>query len=305
MRFTIYQDSRLGGRKNNEDRTTYCYSRDALLMVVADGMGGHHYGEVAAQFAVQALAEAFQREARPTLADPFLFMQKGMLGAHHAITEFANRHRLADSPRTTCVACVVQNNVAYWAHAGDSRLFLIRNGGIAARTRDHSRIQLLLDEGMISEEQAATHPDRNKIYSCLGGPTSPEIDFSPKTRLEHGDILLLCTDGLWGVTPAEDMVAALKGGDLMQAVPRLLDQTEQHGGPHRDNLSVVAVRWEDNRRVDLTTSISTQAMADDQVTTRLDQFGRNPAYKTELTEDEIEQAIDEIRAAIAKYNPKP
>lgn len=304
MRFTIYQESRQGGRSNNEDRTTYCYSRDALLMVVADGMGGHHYGEIAAQIAVQTLADAFQREARPLLNDPFRFLQKGMTNAHHAILDYTARHRLKDTPRTTCVACVIQDNVAYWAHAGDSRLFMMRDGRVIAQTKDHSRIRLLVEEGMITEAQAAFHPDRNKIYSCLGGPTSPEIDFSRKTPLEHGDILLLCTDGLWGVTPAEDVAAALKGRDLMQAVPRLLDQTELRGGPHRDNLSVVAVRWEDTCIEDVTTSISTQAMAEDEVTTRLDQFGRNPAYKSELTDDEIEKAIDEIRAAIAKYNPK-
>ena len=74
MRFTIYQDSRQGGRGNNEDRTTYCYSREALLMVVADGMGGHHHGEIASQIAVQSLADSFQREARPTLDDPFRFL---------------------------------------------------------------------------------------------------------------------------------------------------------------------------------------------------------------------------------------
>ena len=76
MRFTIYQDSRQGGRSDNEDRTTYCYSREALLMVVADGMGGHHYGEIASQIAVQTLADTFQREARPTLDDPFRFLQR-------------------------------------------------------------------------------------------------------------------------------------------------------------------------------------------------------------------------------------
>ena len=79
MRFTIYQESRVGGRANNEDRTTYCYSRDALLMVVADGMGGHHYGEIAAQIAAQTLADSFQREARPLLADPFRFLQKALV----------------------------------------------------------------------------------------------------------------------------------------------------------------------------------------------------------------------------------
>ena len=125
MRFTIYQESRQGGRENNEDRTSYSYSRDALLMVVADGMGSHHYGEVAAQIAIQTLVNSFQREASPLLADPFRFLQKGLINAHHAILDYASRHRLDDSPRTTCVACIVLENVAYWAHAGDSRLFLM------------------------------------------------------------------------------------------------------------------------------------------------------------------------------------
>jgi len=304
MRFTIYQESRQGGRANNEDRLSYCYSRDALMMVIADGMGGHHHGEVAAQIAVQTLADAFQREARPALADPFRFLQKGMTNAHHAILDYTARHRLADSPRTTCVACVVQDNIAYWAHAGDSRLFLMRNGRIIAQTKDHSRIRLLLEEGLVSEAQAARHPDRNKIYSCLGSPTPPEIDYSRKTPLEHGDILLLCTDGLWGVTSGETMAIALKGANLLQVVPMLLSQAETKGGQYGDNLSVVAVRWEDHYVEEASSAISTQTMSIDQVTTRLDQFGRNPAYKSELSEDEIEAAIDEIRAAIDKYNPK-
>jgi len=304
MRFTIYQESRQGGRANNEDRTTYCYSRDALLMAVADGMGGHHYGEVAAQIAIQTLADTFQREARPLLADPFRFLQKSLTNAHHAILDYTARHHLKDTPRTTCVACIVQDNVAYWAHTGDSRLYLMRAGKVVAQTKDHSRIRLLLEEGMISEAQAAVHPDRNKIYSCLGSPTSPEIEFSRKTPLEHGDILLLCTDGLWGVTSGELMAVALKGTNLLQAIPMLLSQAEVKGGPHGDNLSVVAVRWEDSYVEDASSSISTQTMSQDEVTTRLEEFGRNPAYKSDLSEDEIEKAIDEIRATIDKYNPK-
>ena len=304
MRFTIYQDSRQGGRDNNEDRTTYCYSRDALLMVIADGMGGHHHGEIAAQIAVQTLANAFQNEAKPQLGDPFRFLQKGMTNAHHAILDYAARHRLPDSPRTTCVACVIQDNVAYWAHAGDSRLFLMRNGRVIAQSKDHSRIRLLLEEGLITEVQAARHPDRNKIYSCLGSPSAPEIDFSRKTPLEHSDILLLCTDGLWGVISGDQMAAALKGANLLQAVPMLLAQAEAKGGAHGDNLSVVAVCWEDNYIEAASSTISTQTMPADEVTTKLDEFGRNPSYKSDLSEDEIEAAIEEIRSAIDKYNPK-
>lgn len=303
MRFTIYQESRQGGRANNEDRTSYCYSRDALLMVIADGMGGHHHGEIAAQIAVQTLADSFQREAKPKVADPFRFLQKAMTNAHHAILDYSARHRMQDSPRTTCVACLVQDSVAYWAHAGDSRLFLMRNGRVTAQTKDHSRVRLLVEEGMISEAQAAVHPDRNKIYSCLGSPSAPEFEFSRKTPLEHGDILLLCTDGLWGVTSGELMAVSLKGANLIQAVPMLLSQAETKGGPHGDNLSVVAVRWEEAYVDDASSAISTQTMALNEVTTRLEEFGRNPAYKSDLSDEEIEKAIEEIRSTIDKYTP--
>lgn len=304
MRFTIFQESRQGGRSNNEDRTTYCYSRDALLMVVADGMGGHHHGEVAAQLAVQTLTSNFQREARPALVDPFRFLQKALMNAHHAVLDYADLHRLADAPRSTCVACIIQDSVAYWAHLGDSRLYFIRKGRILGQTKDHSRIRLLLEEGLINEAQAKTHPDRNKIYSCLGSPTTPEIDYSRKVPLEHGDVLVLCTDGLWGQVPPDALAAALNGTNLLQAVPMLLDDAERKGGAHVDNLSVVAVRWEDNYVEAGSSIISTQMMSVDEVTTRLDEFGRNPAYKSDLSDAEIEAAIEEIRATIEKFNTK-
>jgi serine/threonine protein phosphatase PrpC len=304
MRFTIYQESRQGGRANNEDRITYCYSRDALLMIVADGMGGHHYGEIAAQIAVQTLTDVFRRDAQPLLTDPFHFLQTGMYHAHRAILDYTARHHLKDTPRTTCVACVIQDDVAYWAHVGDSRLYLMRGGRTIAQTKDHTRVRLLVEEGMISEEQAALHPDRTKIYNCLGSPSLPEIEFSKKTPLEHGDILLLCTDGLWGAVPADLLNRALKGTNILQAVPALLNQAETLAGPHGDNLSIVAVRWEQSYTADDGTSISTQTMAPGEITSRLDEFGRSPAYKTDLTEDEIEKAIEEIRTAIDKFNLK-
>ena len=302
MKFTIYQQSRPGKRHNNEDRIAHCYSRDALLMVIADGMGGHYYGEIAAQIAVQTLTEAFQREAKPAIADPFLFLQKAMTNAHHAILDFSGEHSLKDSPRTTCVACIVQNNIAYWAHAGDSRLYLMRGGKVVFHTRDHSRVQMLMDQGVLTKAQAAVHPDRNKVYSCLGGTQPPDLEFSRKTPLEAGDVLALCTDGVWGVVPGEILAVSLKSANLLQAVPMLLDQAETRGGPHADNLSIVTVRWEDSYAADPSSFVSTQSMSHDTINTRLDQFGRNPNYKSELSEDEIERAIEEIRLTIQKYS---
>jgi serine/threonine protein phosphatase PrpC len=305
VKFTIYQESRPGKRPNNEDRLAHCYSRDALLMVVADGMGGHYYGEIAAQIAVQTLIESFQRDATPEIPDPFLFLQKAITNAHRAIIDFTNAHNLKDSPRTTCVACIIQHNIAYWAHAGDSRLYLMRGGKVLIHTRDHSRVQLLMEQGIINEAQAAVHPERNKVYSCLGGPQAPEIEFSRKTPLEAGDVLALCTDGLWGVIPGEMIAVALKVENLMQAVPMLLGQADIRSGPNADNLSIVVVRWEDSYLLagpSASSVVSTQSMSRDTVTTKLDAFGRNPHYKTELTEDEIERAIDEIRTTIQKYS---
>jgi hypothetical protein len=152
--------------------------------------------------------------------------------------------------------------------------------------------------------QAAVHPERNKIYSCLGGGQAPEIEFSRKTPLEDGDIILVCSDGLWGVTSGESMAVTLKGANLLQAAPMVMAQAEVKGGTQGDNLSMVAVRWEESYVEPSESSVSTQAMTMDQVTTRLDEFGRNPSAKTDLSEDEIEQAIEEIRLAIDKYTPK-
>ena len=304
MKFTIYQETRTGKRANNEDRLAHCYSRDALLMVIADGMGGHYYGEVAAQIAVQTLTEAFKSEFNPRIRDPFMFLQKGMLNAHRGILDFASTHHLQDSPRTTCVACIVQSNVAYWAHSGDSRLYLLRNGKVLAQTRDHSRVRLLVDQGVITEEQVLGHPDRNKIYGCLGGQQTPEITFSHKTTLDAQDVLVLCTDGVWSGLSGDLMAVALRTADLVRAVPQLLGQAEARGGPHADNLSMIAVRWEDSYSDGSSggnSVITTRTMPRDTVPTKLEEFGRHPSHKTELTDDEIERAIEEIRSTIQKY----
>jgi serine/threonine protein phosphatase PrpC len=305
MKFTIYQESRTGKRANNEDRLAYCYSREALLMVVADGMGGHYYGEVAAQIAVQTLTEAFPQAFKRKVLDPFMFLQENMLNAHRGILDFAGKHHLLDSPRTTCVACIVQNSVAYWAHAGDSRLYLLRNGKVLAQTRDHSRVRMLVDQGKISESEVTGHPDRNKIYGCLGGQQAPQIEYSRKTTLETGDVLLLCTDGVWSVLAGDSIAGSLKTADLMRAVPALLDQAEERGGPHADNLSMIAVRWGDTYLDESSSSsslISTKTMARDTVMTKLDEFGRHSTRKSELSDQEIELAIEEIRSTIQKYS---
>ena len=120
----------------------YCYTRDAGLFALADGMGGHPEGEVASQLALQTLAALFQREAKPQLADPLRFLHEAIIAGHHQLLRYATERALIDTPRTTIVACVLQGNAAYWAHCGDSRLYLVRGGKLIARTRDHSYTEL-------------------------------------------------------------------------------------------------------------------------------------------------------------------
>ncbi|TAK74286.1 MAG: serine/threonine-protein phosphatase, partial [Aquabacterium sp.] len=142
MRFSVYQVSRRGGREKNEDRMGYCYTRDSGLFALADGMGGHPEGEMASQIALQTLAALYQRDARPSLKDPLRFLHEAVIAGHHQLLRYASERGLIDTPRTTVVACVLQGNAAYWAHCGDSRLYLVRGDKLIARTRDHSYSEL-------------------------------------------------------------------------------------------------------------------------------------------------------------------
>lgn len=304
MKFTIYQDSRIGKRKSNQDRLAYCYSREALLMIVADGMGGHLHGDVAAHICVQFITEAFQREARPTLPDAAMFLSRALTNAHNAILDYAFDKNLVEAPRTTVVACVVQDGFAQWAHAGDSRLYVVRKGQIAMHTRDHSRVQLMIEQGLINAEEAARHPGRNRVYSCLGGNHAPQVEFSKRLALRHADVIALCTDGVWGPVGDAALTEGLSQQDVMAAVPRLLDRAELEAGEHCDNLSMIAMQWHDDTTQVPGDAISTKTMALDNFTTQLEDFERtqSPKSRYDITDDEIEKAIEEINAAIHKYS---
>lgn len=228
MKFSIFQDSRIGGRSNNEDRLGYRYTREALVMVVADGLGGHGHGEVAAEAAVRSIIASFDRQAAPRLADPAAFLAEALAGAHSAILAQSGIRHLEDLPRTTCVVCVIQDGVARWGHSGDSRLYLLRHGRVVARTRDHAHL---------------SPASRHVLTSCLGGDYPPRLDYSERTPLQHGDVLLLCTDGVWGPLPDEELLAALSLGEIAKAGPAFLDRIESLAGPGRDNLSLIALTW--------------------------------------------------------------
>ncbi|SPE35577.1 Serine/threonine protein phosphatase [Burkholderiales bacterium] len=304
MRFSIYQESKKGGRKVNQDRMGYLYTRDSLMMMVADGMGGHARGEVAAQMTMQMVASMYQRLAKPLLADPARFLEEAVQASHHELHRYRAEQSLPEAPRTTIVLCVVQQGIAIWAHAGDSRLYLIRNGAIVDRTLDHSRVHHLVSSGLIRPEDAKDHPERNRIFNCLGAFVAPTVEISHPTALHGGDILLLCSDGLWGTLNDRTIVEAFSDRTVMRAVPELIETALEQGGPESDNCTALAMAWAGAESLDMVpptdAPVSTLVIPEGAMTSTI-QIPRagdepGPAY----TDDQIDDAVDEIQKAIQR-----
>ncbi len=301
MKFTIYQNSRQGPRKYNQDRLAYSYSKDALLLVVADGMGGHRHGEIAAQLAVTTMTDAFQRLAVPTLSSPAKFLIDHMQQIHDMIDQLTQERELVESPRTTIVAAVVQRGVLYCAHAGDSRLYHFRDGHLLYRTEDHSIVQSLYSKGIINKDDMSTHPYRHKVYSCLGGDTLPKIDLSDRHELAEGDTILLCTDGVWGAVADEQIKRTLNRPSITDGITTLLDQAENASQEQGDNMSAIGLQWGDKQSSNL--AVSTISMPMGSTTTIMSPItkpSQDEPTDGDFTDDEIENTIAEIQRALLK-----
>lgn len=301
MRFSIFQQSHIGGRKVNQDRLAYSYSKDVMLMVIADGMGGHARGEIAAEIAVNTINNRFQTEARTVLRRPKEFLDAALQAAHRAIVAFADKNDMLECPRTTIVAVVIQHGKACWAHVGDSRLYLFRRGRLAAVTADHSRVQQMIDAGILTPAQAAVHPDRNKIYNCLGGVLPPTITHSEEWALEVGDSIWISTDGFWGPLNTDSVAAQTLDADVVTLVPKLMEDAERKAGAESDNLSVVAMRWEKQEADEPALNV-TQTEPIEGFTSSMNTTQQIAGLKDEISDDEIERAIAEIQSAIKKVS---
>ena len=301
MRFTIFQDSYIGGRKVNQDRLAYSYSKDVLLMVIADGMGGHARGELAAEIAVNTITNRFQQEAaRGYLRRPKEFLESAIHSAHRAIVAFADEHNMLECPRTTVVACIVQNDKAWWAHVGDSRLYVCREGQLAATTLDHSRVQQLIDAGVITVEQAAVHPDRNKIYNCVGGVLPPGISHSEGWDMRVGDSILMSTDGFWAQVNSSYLALKLQRENIVTLVPKLMQEAERKAGNESDNLSVIGLTWERQEEEVEASTVTVTTPVEGFTTSSLNTTQQSGSTKDEVTDEDIERAISEIQDAIKK-----
>jgi len=241
MKFRVLQSTRIGGRRLNQDRTGYAYAREGILLVVADGMGGHPRGELAAHVAVESILSAFTDWTAREERDAQQMLRSAFSAAHEAIRQCAEHERLWDLPRTTCTACLIVNATAHWCHVGDSRLYLVRDGSIAEVTRDHSGAWLLVEQGVIEPDDARRHPDRNFVYNCLGGDVAPEMDVPAPAPLRIGDRIVLCSDGFWAPLTDDEIASAVTGATSEAGLQRLMIEAESRSGIHADNLTYLAL----------------------------------------------------------------
>ena len=292
MKFSIFQLSRRGGRELNEDRMGYCYTREAALLVLADGMGGHPDGEIAAQIALQVVSAYFQQKAKPALDNPKQFLEEALLHAHRQILRYASTKGMMDTPRTTLVAAVLQAGQVCWVHCGDSRLYWMRAGQQLERTRDHSYSEMRKVSGLVAPA------NRNVLFTCLGSPSKPIYEVSEPRYLEQGDQLMLCSDGLWSSVPDAEILHLMHGKPVAHLVPMLVDTALKRAGDGSDNVTVLALEWETPNNFE-PSSISTLEISDHGFESTI-QAGPLDASEDELDDEAIERSIAEINEAIRR-----
>lgn len=210
--------------------------RNALLLVVADGVGGLKHGDVASKATVEAARASIANENTAPVDD----LQAALMEVNERLFN-GGREAGASPSGSTVVAMLIEEGVASVLHAGDSRAYLFREGELRLLTRDHSLVMEQVDQGLLTEEQAANSPRRNVITRCIGVEPTVELAHTEVGPLQAGDRVLLCSDGLHGVVTNDELSESLASDDALDTIARrLIDLANSYGGP--DNISVVIAR---------------------------------------------------------------
>ncbi len=221
----------------------YRHTSDSVLLMLADGMGGHPDGEVAAALAMETVAGLFQTMAQPKLDDVTAFLTQALMATHEQLLQYAAARAMTDTPRTTLVLAVIQSDQVHWTHCGDSRLYLVRAHQLLTRTQDHS----LLEHRRYQFNNAVTtqvaETNRNVLFTCLGSPVKPVFSVAGPLVLQQGDTLMLCSDGLWASLSEQDIVTELSQKPVEAAVPDLVDKALKQAGDRSDNVTCLALSW--------------------------------------------------------------
>ena len=233
-------------RQNNEDRYAYWEPEDDALFLrlgrvaaVADGMGGHEGGQIASRIAVEAVIEIYSGAGE---SNPQQRLLEAFREAHRRIQQQAREHPDLHGMGTTCTAFALVGEYLYFAHVGDSHLYLLRAGNLRLLTRDHSLVARLVETGMIRTEEAENHPQKHVLTAALGVADEIEPDFPAEPLLlEKSDILLVCTDGLWGQMTELELKEVMATQPPADACRALVQLARDRGGPDNITLQIARV----------------------------------------------------------------
>ena len=239
IQWEIASFSDIGGRKENQDRAITFFDSDSgdAFVVVADGMGGHRGGVIAAEAIIKTAEQCWNKHSSPVDIESFLTDFVGQ--AHIAINKSGEEHKL--SPRSTLAALWLNNQQAVSIHVGDSRIIQLNDQGLVQRSIDHSIVQLLVLQGKITEDEMATHPDQSKMTTSMGGDEKPEPEIT-HWSLDKGKHFIVCSDGFWEITSYEQMHAILSADDLETNLANSSRKNIGRAADDHDNTTSVAIR---------------------------------------------------------------
>lgn len=242
MQYEIGRVSLLGNRKNNQDRLGVAESHAGVLLILGDGLGGKPGGELAAETLVKSVQHSLRHEIMP-VEDPEKLLEMLIIKAHYAVRSMGAKQTPPIEPGSTAVLCLIQNKKAWWAHVGDSRFYLFRDGLNLYRTQDDSYVEHLYQKGEISLEKRDGHPMRNYVTQCIGlMNTEPKVKVSKGVNLQVNDTLLLCSDGFWEPLDDAQIGATLAEDNIKDAIHKLAMRAEQTSYPKSDNTTVLAMK---------------------------------------------------------------
>jgi PPM family protein phosphatase len=229
-------------REGNEDYMAHFNTLYGYCVVVCDGMGGHVAGEIAAQNAVEAIRH-FLQDGKITLADAPIVLRNALEFANFRLREMVMQNPALKGMGTTCVLALFKDSGMFVAHAGDSRLYIIRNNEIKQITKDHSTVQQLIDSGALSEDEAEKSDKKNQITKAIGVFENANPAITPVAiPLLHKDYILLCSDGLTAHLSKQVMLETItKGHHIQASAMDLVEKANQAGGI--DNITLQIIKY--------------------------------------------------------------
>lgn len=242
MQYEIGRVSLLGNRKNNQDSLGVFESHGGVVLILGDGLGGKPGGELASETLVKSVQHALQHEIMP-VEEPEILLEKLIINAHYAVRAAGQKQDPPVEPGSTAVLCLIQNKKAWWAHVGDSRFYLFRDGLPLYRTQDDSFVEHLYQKGEISLDKLDGHPMRNYVTQCIGlMENEPKVAISKGVDLKVGDALLLCSDGFWEPLDDAQIGSNLFEYSIKDSVSKLATRAEQSSYPKSDNTTALAMK---------------------------------------------------------------